>query len=478
MHRHFSMDRFGQALLLMAFCLFLSPARSLAAPSAEDLLQQSVERQDTVLLGMYESGNYAGVLPLVTVMAEKGSVVGQYYLGHMYLNGNGVAVDTPKAVKLISNAAAAGFPRAQMTAALCMTFGAQGFPQNEALGVKYAQATASQFLDSSFVLAAAYQSGAGGLPLDKAKALSIYMSLPFEKSSYAEVVKEQIKTLEFEMYERPSTKEMLAKTPMEQTRILVDLYDKAKDYPVVLALAAPLAEKGSPVGQQYLGLLYWLGNGVAKDEARGAKLLTKAAEGGMHYAEMKAGTGHMFGVWGFPKDEVLAVKFLQAGFSYFPDAAFNLAQAHEFGMGGLPVDKAKAYSIYKTYAWPKDFSRMAEVNAKVKALDPNAPFEALFVKVMQAAKNIGVSVDSASAEGSSYFGSGTMMVNGRIHVGFSAELMVLEGQLPKLFLQFTSSDRRVHEPLRKMYLDALEKEVSYRNLREVFNYNSTMFTSW
>lgn len=445
-------------------------------PTVSAFLDQNPQQQDQTLAALQAGRDHAGVFELASALAARGSMVGQHYLGQAYLGGNGVAQDVGKGRALLFQAADAGFKRAQMMAGVGMLFSKDESLRNDAVALKYVQASASEFAESAMALGQAYEQGKYGLAVDKARALALYKSVTDVK--YAAAIKGDIEKLEAELKIPPTPQELAALDAVQQELVLAELYDKKKDYATVMLLATFLADKDSPVGQQYLGLIHWEGKGVKEDEPRGAALLAKSAAAGLHRSEWLAGRGMLFEKWGFARNEVLAVKYLQACFAFYYDCAYELARAYENGWGGLSVDKPKALDIFKTYKWSANYKMMGEIKKKIKQLDPTAGSQDLFMQVMQAAKNIGVRVNNAKTEGNSFFGDGTLTVNGSIKVGFSAELMILEGQLPKLFLQLSSSDRRVHDPLRKRYLDALQSEVGNSNLRQVFNHNSTMFTSW
>lgn len=67
---------------------------------------------------------------------------------------------------------------------------------------------------------------------------------------------------------------------------------KKKDFATTFVEIAPLAEQGHLYAQDLLGLMYLLGQGVPKDEAKGVQLITASAEGG--FADAQFNLGAMF----------------------------------------------------------------------------------------------------------------------------------------------------------------------------------------
>ena len=63
-------------------------------------------------LKAYRRGDYAGAFRKFAPLAERGNVKAQYYIGYMYLNGEGVPADFKEAFKWLGRAAAAGNSKA------------------------------------------------------------------------------------------------------------------------------------------------------------------------------------------------------------------------------------------------------------------------------------------------------------------------------------------------------------------------------
>jgi len=445
-------------------------AQLLAIPSVNVFLAQSPQQQETTLQSLQTTNDYINLLELANALAPSGSPVAQYYLGQAYVFGQGVAEDKPKGMSLLLQSADAGFKRAQMHVGILLTSTKDTSLKNVAKGIPYLEASAKEFWESAYGLAQLYEKGDAALAQDKTKALAYYKSI--NAPSMQGELKPKIAALEYELKPVPTLAELLAMQAEQQRAALSELMDKKK-YTELMPLALALDEKGIPWGSFFVGSLHFHGRGVVQNEKLGAEYWKKGADAGIHAAESNAGRGFLFGQWGFARDEALGVKYLQGCFDFFNDCAYELARAHQNGWGGLPKNKDKALAIFKNHKWDANYSQKSEIAKKIKELDPTAGAQDVFVKVMEAAKSIGVRVSDVRTEGNSYHGSGNMTINGSIKVGFSTELMIFDDMKPKLFMYFTSDDRRVHDPLRKRMVSALENK--FGNLRSTFDGNSTMF---
>lgn len=64
-------------------------------------------------IAAYRQGKYKAALAALEPLAKKGDLQAQYYLGEMYLRGDGVSQDFKKAVAWYDKSAEAGLPEAQ-----------------------------------------------------------------------------------------------------------------------------------------------------------------------------------------------------------------------------------------------------------------------------------------------------------------------------------------------------------------------------
>jgi TPR repeat protein len=108
---------------------------------------------------------------------------------------------------------------------------------------------------------------------------------------------------------------------------------------------------GSPEAAQQLGVIYAQGAaGVARDDARAARLFERAARVGHRRAEFNLGILYLRGQ-GVPRDLVEARAWLQkAAAGDAPYALYALARAMEESAGATPADPAHAAALYRRAA--------------------------------------------------------------------------------------------------------------------------------
>jgi TPR repeat protein len=150
-----------------------------------------------------------------------------------------------------------------------------------------------------------------------------------------------------------------------------------KDYAQAVALWRADAEKGDAYSQFRLGIMYDVGMGVTKDEARSLAWLSKASEQGFDRAQVRMGRqllmrgkqaeatpyfqkaadrGNSWGEQGLamayyqgqgvPKDEQKAREWFQkAAAQGNPEAEKALTELYHAGAGGLAKDDAQAAAL-------------------------------------------------------------------------------------------------------------------------------------
>lgn len=74
-------------------------------------------------LAAYQNGDYARALAEFQPLADEGDITAQYYMGELYLQGQGVPQDFEKAVKWFSQAAEYGHGHAQANLGALLTLG-------------------------------------------------------------------------------------------------------------------------------------------------------------------------------------------------------------------------------------------------------------------------------------------------------------------------------------------------------------------
>lgn len=117
-------------------------------------------------------------------------------------------------------------------------------------------------------------------------------------------------------------------------------YDKA-DYPAAMKELQPLAEKGDAKAQNLLGKMYYLGQGVPKDQAKGAQWFRKAADKGVAEAQGMLGYMHLVGEGGALLDMGLAQEWMtKAANQGDVMAQYNLGVM--YGGKGVKEEPAKA----------------------------------------------------------------------------------------------------------------------------------------
>ena len=128
----------------------------------------------------------------------------------------------------------------------------------------------------------------------------------------------------------------------------VAAYDRG-DYATALRELRPLAEQGSVFAQNYLGIMYNYGWGVAQDFAEALKWYRKAAEQGNAGAQTGLGGMYILGQ-GVPQDFAEALKwFRKAAVQGNDFALWTLGGLYENGLG-VPLDYVEAHKWYNLAA--------------------------------------------------------------------------------------------------------------------------------
>ncbi len=114
---------------------------------------------------------------------------------------------------------------------------------------------------------------------------------------------------------------------------------KAGDFETAARQFRPLAEKGDPQAQYYLGYMYEKGQGVAKNPALMRQWYQRAADAGNAKAQYKVAVGYAFGVGGLAQSDEDAAKWLrQSAENGYRRAQRTLGRAYAEGRYGLPRD--------------------------------------------------------------------------------------------------------------------------------------------
>ncbi len=118
---------------------------------------------------------------------------------------------------------------------------------------------------------------------------------------------------------------------------------KSGNYGTAFETLLPLAQRGMAIAQDYVGLMYYEGQGVIRDYGKAAQWCQKAADQGNVAAMVNLGIFYRDGK-GVPRDYVKAREYFRmAGMRNDPDAQNNLGAMLANGQGG-PKDLVEAYA--------------------------------------------------------------------------------------------------------------------------------------
>jgi len=144
-------------------------------------------------------------------------------------------------------------------------------------------------------------------------------------------------------------------------------YDRG-DYKTAYRLNKSLAERGSPVAQSNLGLMYYHSRGVSQDYAEAMKWFRKAADQGDAVGQYYIGLMYYNGKT-VPQNYAEATKwFRKAADQGDADAQYSLGLMYAIGKG-VPQDYVLAYmwlnlASTRDSAWEKEKRDKAEENRK------------------------------------------------------------------------------------------------------------------
>jgi|GEM_PF-3814672 len=238
----------------------------------------------------HDQGDYSEALRLLQPLAEHGNAEAQFQLGQMYIFGEGVPKDLEEGFRWVRRAAEQGHPKAEFQVGQMYYFG-KGVPEDLQEGL-------------TWVRKAAKQGHAGAREF-----------VDFH---------EDLKTL-FQFQEA---------------------YGRG-DYSEALELILPVAEKGIPIAQNAMGIMYAKGHGVAQDKAEAVRWWQMAAEQGFAEAQYNLGLSLAEGD-GVPKDSAKAVLWWRkAAEQDNASAQFNLGIMYAWGLGVMQDTSTAVDWYYK-----------------------------------------------------------------------------------------------------------------------------------
>ena len=147
----------------------------------------AVARADPYTDGLvaYLNGDFAGSFKLLAPLAEQGNLSATGMVGWMYVGGSGVDKDCGKGEALVSQAARAGYARAQYAMGRIYGVGACGVTNPAEAFSWYQKAAKQNDPDAAFAVGLAYADG-GTVPMDLGEAYCWFRaSLKFFDDAYS-----------------------------------------------------------------------------------------------------------------------------------------------------------------------------------------------------------------------------------------------------------------------------------------------------
>jgi TPR repeat protein len=124
----------------------------------------------------------------------------------------------------------------------------------------------------------------------------------------------------------------------------------ARNYAQALKEIAPLARAGNPEAQHLLGLMYYMGRGVARDYKQAFQWHLKAAQQGKADAQYVVGAMYYTGN-AVPQDQKHAVTwFRKAAEQGHAEAQHALGLMYRYHVAGVPGDPVIAYMLWNLAA--------------------------------------------------------------------------------------------------------------------------------
>ncbi len=296
---------------------------------AEDWYRQGVTRT--------RQGQLQEAFELFRNAAEAGNIQAQNHLGVCYRNGQGVLKNDKEAVAWYRKAANHGYAIAQTNLGVCY-YNGQGIKKNRTVAAKWFQKSADQgFAHAQYMLGLCNEKGAG-LPIDLQKALTWYRLAASQ--DHADAVK-AVARLEKELKEKKEDSAELFRRG--RTAEVQGKYTEAVQF------YRRAAELGSADAQNWLGLCYDNGTGVAQNNTEAARWYKKAAEQGNSAGQ------HNYGIClevgrGVAQNTTEAVMWYRRSAEQgFPNAYNKLGLCYENGIG-VAKNNAEAARWYKKAA--------------------------------------------------------------------------------------------------------------------------------
>ena len=239
--------------------------------------------------------------------AEKGNAIAQYKLADAYHYGRGIPKDNVQGIYWDKLAAEQGVPEAQSNLGFAYLHGYVVPKDNIKAAVWYRKAADQGDSRAQFELGSLYETGNGVLK-DLKQAVYWYQKAaakPSQSMSGSEALA-ALRRLEYQTQENTQLKNVAkignsglqsnSKTPVAEA---VNEYRKA-------------AEKGDPLAQFNLGMLYSEGKGITKNDSQAVYWFSKSANQGLAIAQTALSSAYHFGR-GVSQDDKLASYWLEKG---------------------------------------------------------------------------------------------------------------------------------------------------------------------
>ena len=150
----------------------------------------------------------------------------------------------------------------------------------------------------------------------------------------------------------------------------------AKQYAVALKEIAPLAKAGHADAQHLLGLMYYMGRGVARDYAQALEWHRKAAAQGKADAQYVVGAMYYTGNAVKADARQAVTWFRQAAEKGHAEAQHALGLMYRFHAAGLPEDRVLAYMLWSLAADGGNKNSSAQRSAMASLMTPQQLAEA------------------------------------------------------------------------------------------------------
>jgi TPR repeat protein len=144
----------------------------------------------------------------------------------------------------------------------------------------------------------------------------------------------------------------------------------AKNYSQALREVTPLAKAGHADAQHLLGLMYYMGRGVARDYKQAMTWHRKAAQQGKADAQYVVGAMYYTGN-AVPQDHKVAVAwFRKAAEQGHAEAQHAMGLMYRYHQAGMPQDNVLAYMLWNLAAASGNMNATYQRSAIAKVMTP------------------------------------------------------------------------------------------------------------